>query len=175
MSHSPLPRVGISSCLMGERVRYEGGHRRQAVLLTALSGRVDWVTTCPEVEIGLGVPRETIQIEAEGPSLRLVTSESRIDLTVQMESWAQERIAFLVAQGISGYVFKARSPSCGVDSVTVPNIEENVSGLFAAALVRSLPNLPVVEEEDLKTKASCELFHQRVHSYHQLLLTKVIG
>ena len=160
---------------MGERVRYDGGHRKQPVLLTALDGRVEWIATCPEVELGLGVPRETIQIEEQGPLLRLVTSESQIDLTVRMEAWAQERIASLAEKGISGYVFKARSPSCGVKSVTVTNLEEKVSGLFAAALVRSFPNLPVVEEEDLKTEASCELFHQRVHSYHQLILTKVIG
>lgn len=158
---------------MGERVRYDGSHRKQSVLLTALDGRVEWVATCPEVELGLGVPRQTIQIEAQGHLLRLVTSESRIDLTLQMETWARERISSLVAQGISGYVFKARSPSCGINSVAVANAEERVSGLFAAALIRCVPNLPVAEEEDLESEADCELFHQRVHAYHQLLLTKV--
>jgi uncharacterized protein YbbK (DUF523 family) len=160
---------------MGEQVRYDGGHRKQSALLTALEGRVEWVAICPEVELGLGVPRQTIQIEAQGRLLRLVTSESRLDLTVQMETWARGRISSLVAQGISGYVFKARSPSCGINSVAVANVEEKVSGLFAAALISRVPNLPVAEDEDLKTDASCELFHQRVHSYHQLLLTKVVG
>jgi uncharacterized protein YbbK (DUF523 family) len=170
-----VPRVGISSCLLGERVRYDGGHRKQSALLAAFDGQIEWVATCPEVELGLGVPRQTIQIERRGEQLHLVTCESRQDLTPAMTDWAKQRISFLQAQQVCGYVFKARSPSCGVGSVTVADTAEKTSGMFAAALGQRLPELPLAEEEALDTDERRALFLQRVHSYYQARLTKVIG
>lgn len=175
MTPPALPRVGISSCLLGEAVRYDGDHRKQSDLLLALEGQVEWVSICPEVELGLGVPRETIQIETQGAELRLITCESRQDLTRAMQTWARERISALTAQRISGYVLKARSPSCGIGSVRVEGLNRKVSGMFAAELARRLPQLPLVEEGDLERSADRELFLQRVHSYYQLGFTKVIG
>src|SRR5690606_37490267 len=91
MACHSLPRVGISSCLLGERVRYDGGHRRQSDLLRALEGQVEWVPNCPEAELGLGVPREPIQIESHGGALRLMACDSRRDLTDNMTAWAEQR------------------------------------------------------------------------------------
>jgi uncharacterized protein YbbK (DUF523 family) len=162
---SSLPRVGISSCLLGEPVRYDGGHRKQPALLDEFSGIVEWVTTCPEVELGLGVPRETIQIELLGGSPALITHDSRRDITDSMCAWAQQRAAALVAMNICGYVFKARSPSCGVGSVAVVGGGNDGTGLFAAELMRQMPNLPVVEEDHLATHPARQAFLEQVRRY----------
>ena len=160
-----LPRVGISSCLLGEPVRYDGGHRRQPALLDEFAGQVEWIASCPEAELGLGVPRETIQIELDVGSLRLMTSTTRRDLTGSMRSWARNRAEDLAAMNISGYVFKARSPSCGVGSVAIVGGGPNDTGFFAAELIRRLPNLPVAEEDQLATRDARQSFLQQVRRY----------
>jgi len=160
-----LPRVGISSCLLGEPVRYDGGHRRQPALLDEFAGMVEWIASCPEAELGLGVPRETIQIELHEGSLRLMTHDSRRDITAPMRAWARRRAEDLAAMNIAGYVFKARSPSCGVGSVAVVGGAADGTGFFAAELIRRLPNLPVVEEDQLATRSARQTFLQQVHRY----------
>ena len=160
-----LPRVGISSCLLGEPVRYDGGNRKQPALLDEFSGTVEWVATCPEVELGLGVPRETIQIELQEGSMRLMTHDSRRDITDSMCAWAQGRAAALAAMSICGYVFKARSPSCGVGSVAVVGGGNDGTGLFAGELMLQLPNLPVVEEDQLATRSARQAFLEQVRRY----------
>jgi uncharacterized protein YbbK (DUF523 family) len=166
MSAAPaLPRVGISSCLLGEPVRYDGGHRRQSALLAEFAGQVEWIASCPEAELGLGVPRETIQIEQHAGSLRLMTSTTRRDLTGEMIAWARGRAADLAARNISGYVFKARSPSCGVGSVAIIGGAADGTGLFAAELIRRLPNLPVAEEDQLTIRSAREAFLGEVRRY----------
>ncbi len=162
---SPLPRIGISSCLLGEPVRYDGGHRKQPALLDDFTGQVEWVATCPEVELGLGVPRETIQIELRDGVLTLMTHDTRRDITDSMRAWAQRRAAALAAMNISGYVFKARSPSCGVGSVAVVGGGNDGAGLFAAELMRQLPNLPVVEEDQLTTRSARQAFLEEIRRY----------
>jgi len=160
-----LPRVGISSCLLGEPVRYDGGHRKQPALLDDFTGHVEWVATCPEVELGLGVPRETIQIELQDGALALMTHDTRRDITDSMLTWAQRRAVALAAMNISGYVFKARSPSCGVRSVAVVGGGDDATGFFAAELMRQLPNLPVVEEDQLTTRSARQAFLEKVRRY----------
>jgi len=162
---TPLPRVGISSCLLGEPVRYDGGHRKQSALLDEFAGQVEWVASCPEAELGLGVPRETIQIELQDGSLKLMTHDTRRDITGAMVAWAQRRAEDLAAMNISGYVFKARSPSCGVGSVAVVGGGPDTTGFFAAELIRQLPNLPVVEEDQLATRPARQIFLQQVRRY----------
>jgi uncharacterized protein YbbK (DUF523 family) len=160
-----LPRVGISSCLLGEPVRYDGGHRKQPALLDDFAGQVEWVASCPEAELGLGVPRETIQIELREGALALMTHDTRRDITASMRAWAQRRAAALAAMNISGYVFKARSPSCGVGSVAVVGGSNDGTGFFAAELIRQLPDLPVAEEDLLATRSARQTFLQQVHRY----------
>lgn len=162
---SPLPRVGISSCLLGEPVRYDGGHRKQPALLAQFAGQVEWVPSCPEAELGLGVPRETIQVELADDILQLVTHGTRRDLTAAMREWAERRASELAARDISGYIFKARSPSCGVGSVAIIGGGNDGTGLFAAELIRRLPHLPVAEEDQLISPSARQTFLERVRRY----------
>ena len=150
------PRIGISRCLLGDEVRYDGGHKRQALLLDALGPDVEWVPVCPEVEIGMGTPREPVHLVAGGNGVRMLGVTSGRDWTEAMEAFARQRVAQLKAAGLSGYVLKARSPSCD------PRL-----GLFARALAEALPDLPVVDEEELATRETADAFLTRVRAYGQ--------
>jgi uncharacterized protein YbbK (DUF523 family) len=159
-------RVGISSCLLGEPVRYDGGHKRDAFLTDELARHVEFVSLCPEVEIGLGVPRPTLRLERRGDDVRMVVTESGEDLTERMRSWAQGAAERIAAAGLDGYVLKKSSPSCGMERVKV--YDENGAparggrGLFAAALMERLPLLPVEEEGRLRDARLREHFVARI-------------
>src|SRR6476619_5529171 len=118
VGHAPL-RLGISACLLGQEVRWDGGHKRDPFLTETLGRWVEWVPVCPEVELGLGVPRETIRLEETAPAPRLVAAESRRDLTADMAALARRRVAALARLDLSGYVLKKDSPSCGMERVRV--------------------------------------------------------
>jgi uncharacterized protein YbbK (DUF523 family) len=157
-------RVGISACLLGEAVRYDGAHKRDATLLEALGPHVEWVPVCPEVELGLGVPREPIALEvgAQGET-RLVARETRRDLTDAMAQYAKGRVVALEVLGIAGYILKARSPSCAPAGVAVAGGAE--PGMFARVLRARLPRLPVASEEDLASAAARDAFLAAVRAY----------
>ena len=104
----------MSACLLGREVRYDGGHKRDRFLTDVLAPFVEWVPVCPEVELGLGIPRETIRLERDGQALRLVAPKSGADHTAAMERFARRRTAALRALDLSGYVLKKGSPSCGM-------------------------------------------------------------
>jgi len=159
---SPPVNIGISACLVGQAVRYDGAHKRHDLLLAAIDPQVRWIAVCPEVELGLGIPREKIQLEHTGERVRLVTLETRRDITVSMGTWAEKRLNDFAATPLAGYVFKTRSPSCGL---TGPQGR----GLFAAALVARFGELPVVEETELTDVDACRRFLDRVRSYHAKL------
>ena len=112
-------RIGISSCLLGETVRYDGGHRKDAYVTGALSRHVTWVSVCPEMELGLGAPRETLRLVGRADAPRLVATDSGTDLTEAMDTYARARVGALAAEGLSGYIFKRASPSCGTERVKV--------------------------------------------------------
>ena len=162
------PRIGVSACLAGERVRYDGGHKLQAPLIDAFHNRVEWVPICPEVEIGLGVPRETIQLEAEGDEVRLVSIQVRRDLTQTMREWAGARLEALAEAGLDAYVFKARSPSCGLGSTPVAGRSETRDGLFAEAVRARFPALPLTDEEGLSTAGERDRFLRLAGSHRDL-------
>jgi uncharacterized protein YbbK (DUF523 family) len=153
--------VAVSACLLGEHVRHDGAHKRSAALLERIAPHVELIAVCPEVELGLGVPREPIQLEAPpggvGPP-RLVSLTTRRDLTEAMAAYAEARVAALAALGLSGYVLKSRSPSCGARDVGVAGASAPAPGAFAAVLQRLLPGLPVVEETALEDPAHGERF-----------------
>jgi len=163
-------RIGVSSCLLGEEVRYNGGHKRDAFLTEAFGQYADWVPVCPEVEIGLGTPRPSMRLVRIGAETHLVTPETGVDHTDTMRSWAERRTEELAAAGLDGYVLKKDSPSCGMERVKVypeaagasniPNKEGR--GLFAEALLRRLPHLPVEEEGRLNDPPLRENFITRV-------------
>jgi uncharacterized protein YbbK (DUF523 family) len=169
-----LPRVGISRCLLGDEVRYDGTHRLDEAVIASLGPHVEWVPVCPEVEIGMGTPREPIQLvmSAEGVAprdtrVRLVAVASGTDWTARMHDWAAARARQLKALGLSGYVFKARSPSCGIGDVPIRDAEDGRRGigLFADALIAAVPDLPVADEASLADAAVRARFLDRVLRY----------
>ena len=159
--------VGVSACLLGEEVRYDGDHKLDGFISGPLARAVELRPVCPEVDIGLGVPREPIKLARRGDDLRLVASESGTDLTAAMRSYAEEKVQELDAAGICGYVLKSRSPSCGLGSVPIDGAETG-DGLFAAALSKLCELLPLVEETGLVDDDAREVFLQRVLAYRRL-------
>jgi uncharacterized protein YbbK (DUF523 family) len=106
-------RIGISACLLGEQVRFDGGHKRDAFLTETFGRFVEWVSVCPEVECGLGTPREAMRLVRVEDRLRLLTIKTGTDLTSRMERFSRSRVSALAAEKLSGYVLKKDSPSCG--------------------------------------------------------------
>jgi uncharacterized protein YbbK (DUF523 family) len=159
-------RVGVSSCLLGERVRYDGSHKRDRFLTEELGRQVEFVPLCPEVEIGLGVPRPTLHLERRGDTVRMLVTDSCEDLTPRMRTWAESAAKRIAATRLDGYVLKRSSPSCGVEGVKV--YDESGTpvptgrGLFAAALIERLPLLPVEDEGRLRDARVRERFVTRI-------------
>jgi uncharacterized protein YbgA (DUF1722 family)/uncharacterized protein YbbK (DUF523 family) len=174
-SHKPVDRVriGVSSCLLGERVRFDGGHKRDAFLADVFGKYVEWVPVCPEFELGLGIPRETLRLVDNDGSVRLVAPASGADHTKAMEAWAQRRIDQLEKLELCGYVLKRSSPTCGLERVKVYRntglLHKNGVGVFASALMRRLGNLPVEEEGRLNDPRLRENFVSSVFSYKRWL------
>jgi uncharacterized protein YbbK (DUF523 family) len=163
-------RVGISSCLLGEAVRYDGGHKRADFLFTAFGQSVEWVPVCPEVEAGFGTPREPVQLARGDGAVRLVTVTTRRDLTASMDEFISRRVPELRSEELSGYVLKANSPSCGPGQVKIFDQHgvtsvESGRGLFADALIRQFPELPIEDEGRLADPRLLEDFVRRVFAY----------
>ncbi|MCS6302613.1 MAG: DUF523 and DUF1722 domain-containing protein [Nitrospira sp.] len=164
-------RLGISRCLLGEPVRFDGGHKRDAFLVDMLGRHVEWVPVCPEVEIGLGTPRESLRLEGSLPFPRLITINTGHDHTQHMEAFSKRRLQELNSVGLCGFVFKKNSPSCGLERVRVYNRHgmpnRNGTGLFAQAFRQSFPLLPVEEEGRLLDLSLRENFIARVFGYQR--------
>ena len=174
-------RIGISACLLGQEVRYDGGHKRDPFLVETLGPHVVWVPVCPEVEAGMGTPREPVHLvrdpvgrtEDGGPiPVRLIAPKSGTDWTDRMTAYSKARVAKLARLDLSGYVLKKDSPSCGMGRVKVHTpgsmAERTGTGLFAAALREALPTLPVEEEGRLCNSRLRENFIERVFAYRRL-------
>ncbi len=167
-------RIGISACLLGEAVRFDGGHKRDSFLTETFGPYVEWVSVCPEVEVGLGTPRESIRLVRGRDGARLVGTRSRADHTARMRSFARRRVGELVRSDLDGYVLKKDSPSCGLHRVRVYDDEGGRPparigrGLFAEELVRRLPRLPVEEEGRLSDPHLRENWVERVFAYARL-------
>jgi len=167
MSEEPRLRVGVSACLLGEEVRYDGGHKREPFLVEVLGREVEWVPVCPEVEIGLGTPRPPMNLVRIGGETRLITAETGADHTAAMRSYAERRVEELAGDRLAGYILKKDSPSCGLERVKLypeagGDQTGEARGLFAEALVRRFPDLPVEEEDGLRDPARRERFLARV-------------
>ncbi len=163
-------RIGVSSCLLGQRVRYDGGHKRDD-FVGLLARFVTLVPVCPEVELGLGVPREPIRLERRGGLVRLVAPESGKDHSEAMRRYAESRVAELERLGLSGYILKKDSPSCGMERVRVWGRRRpgrTGRGAFAAVLLERLPLLPVQEEGRLHSLPLRECFVERVFAYRRV-------
>jgi uncharacterized protein YbgA (DUF1722 family)/uncharacterized protein YbbK (DUF523 family) len=159
-------RLGISTCLLGKAVRFDGGHKLDHFLTETLGKYVDYVPVCPEVECGMPVPRESMHLEGDPESPRLITTKTRIDKTGQMADWAKKRVVELEKEKLMGFIFKSDSPSSGMERVKVYN-EKNMAvrrgvGMFARIFIEHFPLLPVEEEGRLHDPALRENFVERV-------------
>ena len=165
-------RIGVSSCLLGEEVRFDGGHKRDPFITGTLAAFVTFVPVCPEVEIGLGTPRESIRLVRTAGGVRLVAPKSGADHTARMTRYARRRAQELAALDLSGYLFKKDSPSCVVFRVRVHQPggmpARDGRGLFAAAMVASQPLLPVEEEGRLHDPHLRDNFWERVFGFRRL-------
>jgi uncharacterized protein YbbK (DUF523 family) len=169
------PRVGISRCLLGDDVRYDGTNKRSSAV-AALSEEVEWVPVCPEVDVGMGIPREPIQlvaspagVQSAGERVVLRGVHTATDWTERMDEWTAARVAALPAERISGFVLKARSPSCGPAGVLVHHFSGTATptgrGLFAEALAIAIPGLPLIDEESLQDARTRGEFIRRVREF----------
>lgn len=171
-------RLGVSTCLLGENVRFDGGHKHDVYLTDILAKFVEWVPVCPEVEIGLGTPRESLHLAGDPESPRLVTTKTKIDHTDAMRKFAHTKIAQLQRLNLNGYILKKDSPSCGMERVRVYAEKgmpaRNGVGLFAQALMEQMPTLPIEEEGRLNDAKLRENFIVRVFCHYrwQRLLEK---
>jgi uncharacterized protein YbbK (DUF523 family) len=157
----------VSACLLGHAVRYDGHHKRDAFLVEVVAPLAELVPICPEVEVGLGVPRPTLHLEDDGAHVRVRVTTMGEDVTERLEAWSDGRVRELDAAGLDGAVLKARSPSCGTAGVALlragagASVPEGV-GLFAAALRAALPELPVEDEAGLADPDRRREFFARV-------------
>jgi uncharacterized protein YbbK (DUF523 family)/uncharacterized protein YbgA (DUF1722 family) len=161
--------IGVSACLLGEQVRYDGGHKRNAFLLQELASHVRFVPVCPELGIGLGVPREAIRLVRRGDRVRLLGSAG-VDHTAAMRRWAATVMGELRDRNLSGFVLKKGSPSCGLERVRVwdEGLERPTPsgrGVFAQALVDAMPGLAIEEEGRLNDPGLREHFVDRIFGH----------
>lgn len=162
-------RIGISSCLLGNPVRYDGAHKLNRILLDSLGQDVDYMPVCPEIECGMGSPREATRLEGLSDAPRLITRLTREDRTDMMIRWAKNRVTQLERENLSGFIFKSNSPSCGMERVKIYDDLDVAAGtgtgLFARILMESFPGLPVEEESRLGDRALCEKFIERISTF----------
>lgn len=170
-THTPTIRLGISSCLLGTKVRYDGGHKRDAFIVDTLGQFFEWVPVCPETEVGLGTPRESLRLAGSVATPRLLTVHSQHDLTETMQPYVVSRVEELAQLNLHGFLLKKGSPSCGLERVRIYDQHGTVKhygrGLLATALMQRLPLLPVEDERRLHDMRLRENFIERVFAYYR--------
>jgi uncharacterized protein YbgA (DUF1722 family)/uncharacterized protein YbbK (DUF523 family) len=163
--------IGISICLLGENVRYNGGHALDRFLRDTLGKYVHYVPVCPEVECGLGIPREAMRLVGDPEQPHLVTSRTGIDHTERMEAWARKRAAELETEEMCGFIFKSDSPSSGMERVKVydsKGMPRKIGvGLFARIFMEHFPLTPVEEDGRLHDPILRENFIERIFTYRR--------
>jgi uncharacterized protein YbgA (DUF1722 family)/uncharacterized protein YbbK (DUF523 family) len=169
---SLLPiRIGVSRCLLGEDVRFDGGHKRDRFLTDVLSRHVEWVPVCPEVEAGFGTPREAMRLVGDPGRPQLMTITTKRNLTVALTSFTERKLETLEEANLSGYIFKKDSPSCGIARVKLYNSRGMASrsgeGLFARAFKERFPLVPIEDEGRLCDPALRDNFLERIFCYHR--------
>ena len=159
-------KLGVSSCLLGQEVRYDGGHKLDRFIRDTLGRYVEYVPVCPEVECGLPIPREAMHLYGDPAAPRLVAVKTRRDFTEQMQSWGRGRLADLEKQDLCGYIFKSKSPSSGLERIKVYDEKGRAShqgvGLWARMFQDRFPLLPVEDEGRLHDPLLREMFIERI-------------
>ena len=168
-------RVAISSCLLGQKVRYDGDHKYDTIICEELGKVFELIPVCPEVAIGLGIPRPPIQlVDINNTVHALRIDDPSFDVSEPLSAYGKQIAAEL--DDISGYIFKARSPSCGINSTPIyveGALSRTGAGLFAEQIIKIHPELPVAEETALHTRAQRNVFQQKIIHYHQLKLARL--
>lgn len=160
--------IGVSACLLGERVRYDGGHKHDRYITDTLGAYFTFVPVCPEVGCGLPVPREAMRLEGDPLSPRLMTRQTRIDRTEQMLAYCAGKVGELESKELCGFIFKERSPSCGLTAVPLHGSgtsEMFTTGMFANEVARRFPSMPLEEAERLDNPIIRKSFIERVFVY----------
>ena len=164
-------KIGISSCLLGNNVRYDGGHTLDHFLSDTLGKYVEWVPVCPEVEYGLPIPREAMRLVGDPEAPRLVTQKTAIDHTEGMQKWAAQKLGQLEEEDLCGFIFKSKSPSSGLKKVKVYSHSgmpsKTGAGIFAGAFVKHFPLIPVEEEGRLHDPTLRENFIERIFVFRR--------
>lgn len=159
-------KLGISSCLLGEKVRFDGGHQWDRFITDTLGNYVEFAAVCPEVESGLSVPREAMRLVGDPAQPRLLTVRTGIDHTERLVTWARRRVQELAPQDLCGFIFKSKSPSSGMARVKVYNDQGIPAprgvGIFARVFMERFPGLPVTDEGRLHDPALRENFIERL-------------
>ena len=164
-------KIGISACLLGERVRYDGGHRLDRYITETLGQYFEWVPVCPEVEYGLPVPREAMHLTGNAESPRLVTIRTGIDHTEGMMKWTEKKLGELGRAELCGFISKSRSPSSGIGGVTIYTASGipggRGAGIFGGAFIQHFPLVPVIDDGRLHDPALRENFVERVFLFRK--------
>jgi len=165
-------KIGVSSCLLGEKVRWDGNHKQDAVVKNQLGRIFEWVPTCPEVEIGMGIPRESVHLTGSSKSPRMAGTTTATDWTQRMNRYSKKRSRELAKMNVCGYIFKSKSPSCGIARIPVVakngKTQSKGRGLFAELFIQQYPLVPVEDEDRLHDARVRENFITRVFAYHRL-------
>ncbi|MCK9390368.1 MAG: DUF523 and DUF1722 domain-containing protein [Syntrophales bacterium] len=171
-------KIGVSACLLGENVRYDGGHQRDRYLTQTLGRYFEWIPVCPEVEYGLPVPREAMRLIGDPTAPRLVTIRSGIDHTAGMRAWAENKFLSLAKESLCGFIFKSKSPSSGMTAVKVYGDagvpSRRGTGIFAGAFMARFPFMPVEDDGRIHDPILRENFIERVFVSHhwQVMMQK---
>jgi uncharacterized protein YbgA (DUF1722 family)/uncharacterized protein YbbK (DUF523 family) len=164
-------KIGISTCLLGEKVRYDGGHKHDRYITDTLGQYFEWVPVCPEVEYGLPVPREAMHLIGNPVSPRLVTVRTGIDHTEGMYKWAENKLRQLEKEALCGFIFKSKSPSSGIGGVKVYTPSgipsSSGTGIFGGAFMHYFPLIPVIDDGRLHNPNSRENFVDQVFVYNR--------
>jgi uncharacterized protein YbbK (DUF523 family) len=162
-------RIGISACLLGEEVRHDGGHKLDRSITDTLGCYFEWFPVCPEVEFGLPVPRESMHLIGDAASPRIVTVRTGVDHTEGIRKWAEDKLRQLEKEDLCGFIFKSRSPSCGISGIEVfasPGMPSNRgAGIFGGTFMRHFPLIPAIDDGRLHNPKPRENFMERVLAF----------
>lgn len=169
-TRKPSIRIGISSCILGEKVRYDGGHKLDRYLADVFGKYAEWVPVCPEVEVGMGIPRPTVRLIQIEDRIHMISKKGD-DYTDEMNRYTQMRTAALASDHLSGYILKSGSPSCAMERMRFYDAEGiprgRRSGLYADGLLKAFPHLPIEDDGRLRDARIRENFVTRVFAHHR--------
>ena len=166
-------KIGVSSCLIGEKVRWNGDHKQNHFVREVLANYFEYVSVCPEMEVGMGVPRETVALYGNLEKSRMISKKTQTDWTRPMKNYIKDRLKSLTHDDLCGYIFKSKSPSCGLGRIPVysefgSNKVRHGSGMFAQAFTKAFPIVPTEDEGRLNDPRIRENFIIKVFSFYRL-------